>query len=64
MGELQFEVIQYRLLAEYGASFLIHCHFIKLAVDQQRPEEDGGIFRFKQANAAEDKDGNLRTGAE
>lgn len=60
VGELQFEVIQYRLLQEYGAS----CHFVPLAFykacwitgEKKKIEE---FIRFKQANIMEDKDGNL-----
>ena len=60
VGELQFEVIQYRLLQEYGAS----CSFVPLQFykacwitgDKKKIEE---FARFKQANIMEDKDGNL-----
>jgi peptide chain release factor 3 len=60
VGELQFEVIQYRLLQEYGAS----CAFMPLSFykacwitgDKKKVEE---FTRFKQANVMEDKDGNL-----
>jgi peptide chain release factor 3 len=60
VGELQFEVIQYRLLQEYGAS----CAFMPLSFykacwitgDKKKIEE---FTRFKQANVMEDKDGNL-----
>jgi peptide chain release factor 3 len=60
VGELQFEVIQYRLLQEYGAS----CAFMPLNFykacwitgDKKKLEE---FTRFKQANVMEDKDGNL-----
>lgn len=60
VGELQFEVIQYRLKHEYGAS----CEFISLPFykacwitgDKKKLEE---FTRFKQANVMEDKDGNL-----
>ena len=60
VGDLQFEVIQYRLLNEYGAA----CEFRVLpfykacwltSTDQQKLDE---FLRFKQANSAEDKDGN------
>ncbi|BAV07199.1 bacterial peptide chain release factor 3 (bRF-3) [Filimonas lacunae] len=60
VGELQFEVIQYRLLQEYGAA----CEFRPLPFykacwltsnDTKKLEE---FLRFKQANSAEDKDGN------
>lgn len=60
VGELQFEVIQYRLLQEYGSS----CAFNPLSFykacwitgDKKKVEE---FVRFKQANIMEDKDGNL-----
>lgn len=60
VGELQFEVIQYRLLQEYGAA----CAFNPLSFykacwitgDKKKIEE---FVRFKQANIMEDKDGNL-----
>jgi len=60
VGELQFEVIQYRLLQEYGAS----CSFVPLSfykacwiTGDKKAIED--FIRFKQANIMEDKDGNL-----
>ena len=60
VGDLQFEVIQYRLLHEYGAS----CSFVPLNFykacwitgDKKKIEE---FIRFKQSNIMEDKDGNL-----
>lgn len=60
VGELQFEVIQYRLLQEYNAS----CAFVPLQFykacwitgDKKKIEE---FVRFKQANIMNDKDGNL-----
>jgi peptide chain release factor 3 len=60
VGELQFEVIQYRLLQEYGAA----CEFRSLPFykacwltsnDQKKLDD---FLRFKQTNSAEDKDGN------
>ncbi|SFQ35202.1 peptide chain release factor 3 [Parafilimonas terrae] len=60
VGELQFEVIQYRLLNEYGAA----CEFRVLPFykacwltsnNQKKLDE---FLRFKQQNSAEDKDGN------
>lgn len=59
VGELQFEVIQYRLLQEYGAA----CEFRTLpfykacwltSTDNRKLED---FLRFKQQNSAEDKDG-------
>jgi len=60
VGELQFEVIQYRLLQEYGAS----CAFIPLQFykacwitgDKKKVDD---FVRFKQSNVMLDKDGNL-----
>jgi peptide chain release factor 3 len=60
VGELQFEVIQYRLLQEYGAA----CEFRSLpfykacwltSEDTKKLED---FLRFKQQNSAEDKDGH------
>ena len=60
VGELQFEVIQYRLLQEYGAA----CEFRTLpfykacwltSSDEKKLQD---FLRFKQQNSAEDKDGN------
>jgi peptide chain release factor 3 len=61
VGELQFEVIQYRLLHEYGASVqLNNLPFYKAcwltSTDPKKLEE---FIRFKQANIANDKDGHL-----
>lgn len=60
VGDLQFEVIQYRLLQEYGASV----NFVPLAfykacwiTGEKKKLED--FIRFKQANVMEDKDNNL-----
>lgn len=60
VGELQFEVIQYRLLQEYGAA----CEFRSLpfykacwlTCEDQKKLDD--FLRFKQQNSAEDKDGH------
>ncbi len=60
VGDLQFEVIQYRLLHEYSAA----CEFRTLpfykacwltSKDEKKLED---FLRFKQMNSAEDKDGN------
>lgn len=61
VGELQFEVIQYRLLQEYGASVQFNnLPFFKAcwitSKDKTKLED---FTRFKQANIAEDKDGML-----
>lgn len=60
VGELQFEVIQYRLLHEYSAA----CEFRTLpfykacwlTCNDQKKLED--FLRFKQTNSGEDKDGH------
>jgi len=60
VGELQFEVIQYRLLHEYGASVVFNSlPFYKacwLTSKDQAKLQD--FLRFKQANSGEDKDGH------
>jgi peptide chain release factor 3 len=61
VGELQFEVIQYRLLHEYGASVIFNSlPFYKAcwltSVDPKKLEE---FIRFKHANIGNDKDGLL-----
>lgn len=60
VGELQFEVIQYRLLHEYGASVVFNSlPFYKacwLTSNDEKKLED--FLRFKQANSGEDKDGH------
>ncbi len=60
VGELQFEVIQYRLLQEYGAS----CQFNPLPYYKAcwitgEKEAVDEFIRFKQANIVEDKDDHL-----
>jgi peptide chain release factor 3 len=61
VGELQFEVIQYRLLHEYGASVQFNnLPFYKacwLASHDPRKLED--FAKFKQANIGYDKDGHM-----
>ncbi len=61
VGELQFEVIQYRLLQEYGASVQMNSlPFFKACWLTSKDEKKLQDFvRFKQANVAEDKDGHL-----
>ncbi|HTO16270.1 MAG TPA: peptide chain release factor 3 [Edaphocola sp.] len=60
VGELQFEVIQYRLLHEYGASVaFLPLSFYKacwITGDKKKVEE---FVRFKQSNIMLDKDGHL-----
>lgn len=61
VGELQFEVIQYRLLHEYGAA----CEFRALPfykacwITSENKQKLEDFTKFKQANIAEDKDENL-----
>jgi peptide chain release factor 3 len=61
VGELQFEVIQYRLLREYGASVVFNAlPYYKacwLTSDDTKKLEE--FIRFKHANIAYDKDGHL-----
>lgn len=61
VGELQFEVIQYRLLHEYGASVVFNnLPFYKACwVTSNDSKKLYDFTRFKQANIAEDKDGHL-----
>jgi peptide chain release factor 3 len=60
VGELQFEVIQYRLLQEYGAS----CKFNTLPffkacwITSSEKTLLQEFIRFRQGNIVEDKDGN------
>jgi len=61
VGELQFEVIQYRLLHEYSASVQFNSlPFYKAcwitSKDEKKLED---FIRYKHANIAEDKDGHL-----
>src|ERR1044071_4010129 len=60
VGELQFEVIQYRLLHEYGASVVFNTlPFYKACWITSHDKKKLLDFpRFKQANIAEDKDGH------
>jgi peptide chain release factor 3 len=61
VGELQFEVIQYRLLHEYGASVVFNTlPFYKACwLVSKHPAKLLEFSRFKQANIAEDKDGHM-----
>lgn len=61
VGELQFEVIQYRLMQEYGASVQMNnLPFFKacwlISKDLKKLED---FIKYKQANIAQDKDGFL-----
>lgn len=61
VGELQFEVLQYRLLNEYGAD----CSFTPLNYTKARwitskdPKKIDEFCKFKSNQIAKDKDGNL-----
>ena len=61
VGELQFEVIQYRLLQEYGASVQFQSlPFYKacwITSEDRKKLED--FIRFKSNNVVKDKDGHL-----
>jgi peptide chain release factor 3 len=61
VGELQFEVIQYRLLQEYGASVQMNAlPFYKACwLTSKDPKKLHDFTRFKQGNIAEDKDGHI-----
>ncbi len=61
VGELQFEVIQYRLLQEYGASVQMNnLPFYKACwITSNDPKKLDDFTKYKQANIAEDKDGHL-----
>jgi peptide chain release factor 3 len=61
VGELQFEVIQYRLLHEYGASVIFNSlPFYKACwLTSSDPKKLEDFTRFKQGNIAEDKDGHV-----
>lgn len=61
VGELQFEVIQYRLLQEYGASVQLNSlPYYKacwITCEDKKKMED--FIRFKTSNVVTDKDGHL-----
>ncbi|MBC7901996.1 MAG: peptide chain release factor 3, partial [Gemmatimonadaceae bacterium] len=61
VGELQFEVIQYRLLHEYSASVEFRAMpFYKACwLTSTDPKKLLEFSRFKQSNIAEDKDGHM-----
>ncbi len=59
VGELQFEVIQYRLLGEYSASCSFkHLPYYKACWIQGEKQKIQDFIRFKQANIVQDKDDN------
>jgi len=61
VGELQFEVIQYRLLNEYSASVQLNSlPFYKACwLTSKDPKKLEEFIRFKSSNIAEDKDGHI-----
>jgi peptide chain release factor 3 len=61
VGELQFEVIQYRLLHEYTASveFRTMPFYKACWLTSKDPAKLTDFARFKQSNIAEDKDGHM-----
>ena len=61
VGELQFEVIQYRLLHEYSASVQFNSlPFYKACwITSEDPKKLEDFIRYKHANIANDKDGHL-----
>ena len=61
VGELQFEVIQYRLLQEYGASaeFKTLPYYKACWITSKDAGKLQDFTRFKTNNIAEDKDGHL-----
>jgi peptide chain release factor 3 len=59
VGELQFEVIQYRLLQEYGAACSFRTlPYFKACWIKGEAQKVSDFIRFKQANIVEDKEGN------
>jgi peptide chain release factor 3 len=60
VGELQFDVIRYRLEHEYGAK----CDFVHLAIHKacwltaEKEEDMEAFLRYKSSDVAQDKDGN------
>ncbi|SKA29550.1 bacterial peptide chain release factor 3 (bRF-3) [Chitinophaga eiseniae] len=60
VGDLQFEVIQYRLLQEYGAAAQFNSlPFYKACWITGPKDKIEEFIRFKSANIVEDKDGHL-----
>ena len=62
VGELQFEVIQYRLLHEYGASVQLNSlpYYKACWITSKDPKKLDEFIKFKSGNIASDKDGLLR----
>jgi peptide chain release factor 3 len=61
VGELQFEVIQYRLLHEYGASVQLNSlpYYKACWITSKEPKKLEEFIKFKSGNIAKDKDGLL-----
>ena len=61
VGELQFEVIQYRLLQEYSASveFRAQPYYKACWITSRDARKLEDFIRFKSSNIATDKDGHL-----
>jgi peptide chain release factor 3 len=61
VGELQFEVIQYRLLQEYGASVQFNSlpYFKACWITSDNKAKLDDFTRFKTSNVVNDKDGHL-----
>nr|MBP6316123.1 peptide chain release factor 3 [Chitinophagaceae bacterium] len=59
VGDLQFEVIQYRLLQEYSAACSFRTlPYFKACWIQGTPQKVDDFIRYKQANIVQDKEGN------
>ncbi|MEO9210092.1 MAG: peptide chain release factor 3 [Ginsengibacter sp.] len=61
VGELQFEVIQYRLLHEYSASVQLNsvAYYKACWLTSKDPKKLQDFVKYKSSNIAEDKDGQL-----
>ncbi|MDQ6888665.1 MAG: peptide chain release factor 3 [Bacteroidota bacterium] len=61
VGELQFEVIQYRLLNEYSASVQLNSlpYYKACWLTADDPKKLQEFIKFKSGNIAEDKDGHI-----
>lgn len=61
VGELQFEVIQYRLLHEYSASVQLNSlpYYKACWITSKDPKKLQEFIKYKSGNIAEDKDGHL-----
>ncbi|MES2799432.1 MAG: peptide chain release factor 3 [Bacteroidota bacterium] len=61
VGQLQFEVINYRLINEYGANcrFVIKNYYKACWITAEDDIDLEGFIKIKGSNVAKDKDGNL-----